>query len=164
VPFLDAFRELRDDALRAVLPLRDGALPQHGGERLVAAEVACREQRSSRVEILTCELECLIDGAHRVSELHALVPDRVPELRRELLARRRIGGEEQDVEVALRAELAASVSTDRHERDATRAGGHLGPQFADPRVDPVAVAAAPRRTVEHRVGEEIVSVHRSGHR
>ena len=47
------------------------------------------------------EIERLIEGTHRVPELHALVPDRVPELRCQLLARRRIGGEEEGVEVAL---------------------------------------------------------------
>src|SRR3954466_15000904 len=79
VPRVDARRELVEPPLRAVFPLRERGRAQLVAERRVAREVPRAEQRGRGVEVALAQVERLALRAHAVTELHACVPDRIPD-------------------------------------------------------------------------------------
>ena len=115
---------LEDPRLQLVEPalavLRQFATPgvDHLGRQLrVAGDQAGGEQRRRRVEVVLARSSWSSSGAHGVAELRAGVPQRVPDRRRERLdATRRRVVDEQQVEVAVRRQLAAPVAADREQR------------------------------------------------
>ena len=89
-------------------------------------QVAGRQQGRGRVEVVVGERQRLVDRAHRVTEFHPGVPDRIPQRLSELLDVRRPAMHEHQVEIAERGELGAAVATDGHQ-------GDVAPALAPPR-------------------------------
>ena len=94
------------------------AVAQLAGQLRVAGDVPGVEQAERGLQVVAGDLRGLVDGAHRVVEAQAGVPDRVPDAVGERGRRRRPAVVQQDqVEVAARGELAAAVAADRDQRD-----------------------------------------------
>jgi hypothetical protein len=127
----------------ALAPLHLGLAGQLVGECAVAGEVPRLQQRGGGVEIVGRQNQGLLHRAHRVAELHASVPDRVPQ---PVGQGADIGAprvEQQHVDVGLQRQLATSVAAHRHQRHAA------GVAALDRRVDqlgqPVVDLAGPGR-------------------
>ncbi len=120
-------RELADEPVSALACQHAPALGDLGREAGIAGDVADLEDRRQRVEVALGELEGVADRARRVSEHEAGVPHRVPEVLGDLAqvglpgsqapAPGRVVGQQHDVDVGTRAELAARVRPERHDGD-----------------------------------------------
>ena len=145
-----------EPALRALLPLRESAIGQLGGQSGVAGEVTNAEQRRRSVQIGMRQRERLSDGAHAVTEDETLVPHRVPDAISDRGDVRASVVEQHDIDVALRTQLASSVPADRDERKAVRRHASRGvlQQFGQPAVDEIAVRPAPIPTGQRGVGQQ----------
>ena len=89
--------------------LRQPLRRQAGAELVVAGERAGAEQRRRRVQVVGGEGQLLVERAHGVAELEPGVPQRVPQRRGDLVdAARPAVVDEQDVDVALRGQLAGA--------------------------------------------------------
>ena len=92
---------------------------------VIARERSGRDEGRRRVEVRCRQLDLLVDPPHGMTELHAGVPERVPDRTRDRLdllghLPRFDVVDEQQVEIALRSQLAAAVSADRQQRDPAR--------------------------------------------
>ncbi len=101
------------------------------GEFVVAGERPDGEHRRGRFEIGPRQLDLFLHTAHRMSELHAGVPDRIPDGRGQRLdLRPHLPGlevvDEQEVEIAERSQLAPAVSADGEQRDPPPVGPVVG--------------------------------------
>ncbi len=126
----DTLTELGQVTITSTAPQRQALLDDLCGQVVVAGERTCRDERRGRVEIGCGEIELLVEATNGVTELHTRVPQRIPDragdrldLFRDLLRFHIM--DEQEVEVALRRQLAAAVSADRQQRHP--AGGSLEP-------------------------------------
>jgi hypothetical protein len=137
-------RQLAQPPLRPLLPLAQGLGGQVLGEALVAGQVPDLQERRGRVEVVGGEGEGLAHRAHGVAELHALVPDRVPEPVGQGADVGPPGVEEQHVDVGLEAQLRPPVAADGDEGHvpAPVALPHRGEELGQPGVDEVAVGPA----------------------
>jgi hypothetical protein len=79
VPLLHPDIEGGQPPLRALAPQRQALVGQVGREGLVTDDVPGRQDGGGGVEVVGSQRQRLLHGAHGVTELQALVPDRVPE-------------------------------------------------------------------------------------
>jgi hypothetical protein len=114
--FLERLDERREPIAEQVLA---AALDQLAHDGVVAADAAQVEHGGGGADVRARERERLVEAAHRVPDLQAHVPQRIKE---------RLGQhgqvrifwivtQEDHVDVALEAECAAPVATDRHQRE-----------------------------------------------
>ncbi len=111
-------------AFAVATPQRQSLLDDLRGQFVVAGQRARRDQCGGGVEVGGGEVELLVDAADGMAQLHARVPERIPDRtgeRFDLLGHlpRLDVVDEQEVEVALRGQLAASVPSDRQQRHPT---------------------------------------------
>ena len=146
VPAPHPTRQLLQPSLGPLLPLLEGPTGEVVGEVLVAGEVAHLQQRRRRVEVVGRQRQRLAAGSHRVAELQALVPDRVPDAIGEGADVGPTGVQQHDVDVRLEAQLRPSVPAHGHERHAAGAALRLGrgQEVGEPAVHEVAVGPAQR--------------------
>ncbi len=111
----DALGELRDDLPRTPLPPVEGAGRELGGRSGIARHEPCGKERGRRVEIVRAERERIADRADAVTQMQLLFPHRVPEALGEFGDVDAPIVDEHDVDIALRAELRASVAADGDE-------------------------------------------------
>ena len=97
------------------------------GEILVAGHVAHLQERGGGVEVVGGERQRLLRRAHRVPELHSLVPDRVPDAIGQGADVGAPGVEQHDVDVGLQAELGAAVAADGDQGHPAGAALRLAP-------------------------------------
>ena len=159
-----ALAQLGEPLLGPLAPLGEGPLPHLLGELRVAGEVADLEERRGGVEVVGGEAEGLLRGAHGVTQLHPLVPDRVPEPVGDRADRRGPPVvQEQQVEVAVRGQLATPVPPGGGEGDARRPGGGEVEEADQPTVDQVAQGPAPVAAGDAVGGDEGVALLGEGH-
>ena len=79
LPVGDAGVEFGQPPLRALLPGRTTLLGELHGERRIAGEMPHRQHCSRGVEIVGGQFDGLLDRAHGMAELDALIPDRIPD-------------------------------------------------------------------------------------
>jgi hypothetical protein len=91
------------------------------GQLVVAGQWPRRDQGGGGVEVGPGQIELLVDPSDGVAEFHTRIPERVPDgagdrldLLGDLLRLHVV--DQQEIEVALRCELAASVAADRQQR------------------------------------------------
>ncbi len=137
-------------------PLRSPHLEPGGhhlpGKFVVAGERPHREHRRGGFEIDPPDLDLLLHAAHRMSELHARIPQRVPDGRGQRLdLRPQLLGldvvHEQDVEVAERRQFAPPVPADGEQRDPPLVGPVLGDRLIEHVDDPLVRHVRQRATV-----------------
>ncbi len=139
------------------LPLRG----EPGGEVRVAGDPPRGEERSRAVEVAGGDRQLLVEGAHRVAESHARIPQRVPHGTGNVLQVTGLAAlvDEYDVDVALWRQLAPTVPTYRDESDGTLAAGSvpngLGEQLAQPVVGDGGQATAELSPAECGVGDRV---------
>ena len=122
--------EFGEMTITVAAPQRQPLLDDLRGEVVVAGQWPRRDERRCRVEVGGGEVELLVEAAHCVTELHPRVPQRVPDRTCErldfLLDLLRLHVvDEQEVEVALRGQLASAVPADGQQRHP--AAGALDP-------------------------------------
>jgi len=94
----------------------------------MADDVPGVEQAHRRADVGLGVADRLLDGAHRVVELVAGVPERVPECGGQTVyAVCVLGVEQHEVEVAAERELTTSVATEGDDRERVRSEPELGP-------------------------------------
>ena len=113
-------------------PLVGGGGDQLAGQGLVAGDVPGVEQAECDLDVVVGDGERLGQGAHRVVESEAGVPDRVPDGRGDPVDAGHPVVQQHQVEVAVRGTVAASEAADRDEADAGQLGRQEGGQ---PRVE-----------------------------
>jgi hypothetical protein len=128
--------EFREAPGGLVAPVGEDGGAQAGGEGEVAGQVTGVEQAQLDLEVLGGGPAGLGVRADRVVEGEAEVPDRVPEAVRDGGDGGRVGAvvQEQQVEVAARGQLAASVAADGDQGHSAGAGGGGGEQAGQPAV------------------------------
>ena len=122
--------QLRKVPAAVAAPRRQTLSDHLRGQLVVTGERPGGHERRGRVEVGPGEVELLVDPSDGMTELHARVPQRVPDGARNRLdlfgdLLRFDVVDEQQVEVALRGELAAPVAADRQQCDPT--GRAVGP-------------------------------------
>ena len=151
--------QLTEPVLAAPLPVGQPRFDHLGAELGVAGDVTGGEQRRRRVEVDLGKCQLLVDRAHGMAELEAGVPHRVPDRGRHLRDACRLAlVDEQQVEVALRRQLAATEPANGQEGELggprVLLAGTLGERL-DPRVrgggQPPAEGAATECVVGERV-------------
>ncbi len=131
LPGDDQIVECRQIAITLRSPHLETGGHHLAGEFVVAGERPDGEHRRGRFEIGPRQLDLLLHAAHRMSELHAGVPQRIPDgggQRRDL--RPHLPGlhvvDEQEVEIAERSELPPAVPADGEQRDPSLVGPVVG--------------------------------------
>ena len=112
--------QLRQPLRGARPPLAERVFTQSGGEIGDAGDVPRVQHAERRFHVRVRHRDGVSDGAHRMIELPAGVPDRVPDLVGDLHHVGPAVVQHHDVEVAARAHLAAPVAADGDQRDAVR--------------------------------------------
>jgi hypothetical protein len=157
LPGADATLQLRQPLLAAPAEARPTGLDDLVAELRVTGDVASRQQGGRGVEIGLRQRQGVVDAAHRVPELEAGVPDRVPDRTRDRLeaARRRLMHQQQ-VDVAERRQLAAPVPADGDQCEARSARVLLSGERRerdDPGVGRLCELVAVRAPAERSVGQ-----------
>ena len=126
-----------------------GDLREHAlGERAVPADHAAVEEAEDGPQVLARHCEHLSRCAHAVVEPDTGIPHLVPDRVRHLFHVPSLVVQEDDVEVAPRAQLASPVAADRNEGIAARSRG--SGSFEQPGEIVVRRLAVARRQVERR--------------
>ena len=114
-PLGDQLAQLLEPGAGVATPLvqHGGAQPQ--GQVGVTGQVAGVEHPGRHPEVRGSLVEHLLDAAHRVVDVRAGVPERVPDLARPLPHLDLVVVHEHDVEVAERRQLLAAVAAHRHQ-------------------------------------------------
>jgi hypothetical protein len=155
--------QLAQPTLGPLLPEREGLIGELAGQHRVTRNGAQRQHRRGRVEIVGSQVERLLRRAHRVTELQALVPERVPDALGDLADVGAAPVHQQQIDVALGRELGAPIAPDRHQGEAVDPPDLGGEQLAEPRVHQVAVCPTQGHAGEMRLGEQRFAVEsRSG--
>ena len=107
------------------------------GEGLVAPEVAVLEQAGADGDVAFGVAQAVVDGADRVADLEAQVPEAVERALDQALAPGGllVGGEEEQVDVGEGRHLGAAVAADGDRRDPL-GGGRVG-ERVEPALDDV---------------------------
>ncbi len=130
---------------------------QFDGDISCAGDDPDVEQRGQCIEIVVGECDRFLDRAGPVAGHEARVPKRVPELLRHRSHRVRAPTpaqlvHEEHVDVRSRAQLAARVRAQRHERHVARLA-EVGERFDERGVDHVRERGAERAPASRQVGE-----------
>ncbi|OIQ77912.1 hypothetical protein GALL_403940 [mine drainage metagenome] len=154
-------QELREAPTGRTAPVGEqrGARPVDHGH--VTGDVPQVEQADRGGEVLGRHLATLRQRPDRVVQVETSIPDRVPEplgeLGHDLRRVRTTVVDEQQVEVAQRAGIAATDAPHRRKGDAlvrVQAIGGPRPQVAQPRHDELDQRRAPKATVLDRAGRQ----------
>ena len=113
-----AFGEEVEHLVGVVAPLGTRLGREFRDELLLTADETDVEQRRRGVEVAAGEIKCFVYGAHGVTELHAGVPDRIPDLLGDLGHMSRPAVDQQEVEVGSHAQVASAISPHRGQRHA----------------------------------------------
>jgi len=116
---LDVLAEHSQPLLRARPPLVERAPAEVVGQLGISRDATNAEQAHRCLEVTSRDAERLGDGLHAVVERDAGVPDRIPDLVRDLGDVRDAPPppmHEDHVDVASRSELTSAVAPDRDER------------------------------------------------
>ena len=114
-----------------VTPVGRHSLDEPFGQGIVAGEVAGIDQRRCRVDVRGCQVQRVGQRSHSMAQLQLLVPDRVPQAIGQVAALQAVSEctlalqqrlaavvQQEEIDVAAGAQLAAAVPADRHERHA----------------------------------------------
>ena len=146
---LDTFAQLIADASSVVTPLGPCPLAQLVDERAGSCDRAHRQERRRHIEVVTGQGEGLVNRAYRMADLEATIPDRIPQRRREVIDIAFV--QQQQIEIAVRAEVAAPITAGRDKGRSVITGGKVGPQDLQPTVDPSGVGLAPPTALQGRL-------------
>ncbi|PYR65862.1 MAG: hypothetical protein DMF88_18280 [Acidobacteria bacterium] len=133
--------------------VKDGAEALEHGPR--AGHCPRIEQRQQELGIVGLELLEILDVAYLMADDDAEIPERVEKAVDEALLRGTdaIAEEQQQIDVGVQAEMAASIAAERDDGNRPVVGARVGELLADERVDAIRVAlerAAPAGAARDR--------------
>ena len=129
---------------------------QVGSQLGVAGDVAGIQQRRGRVQVGLGQITGLPGRAHRMAELQPLVPDGVPQPGSDFADVGAVTVQEQQVDVAVRAQLGPPVPSHRHHGDALGIGHFGGEDALEPLVGPPGQCPAQHRSHHGAVGQKLI--------